>query len=277
MSEAITPTIVIQPRQGLFDLGLHYLWQYRELLYYLTWRDIKVRYKQTAIGAAWAVLQPLIAMLIFTVIFGRFARIPSNGVPYPVFALAALLPWNFFSQALTRSANSLVANAPLLTKVYFPRLLLPVAAGLLPAVDLLVSLPALGGLMLWYGLVPSWRVLLLPILFLLAFLSAEAVSLLLAPVNVRYRDVGHAVPFLVQIWMYASPVVYPASMVPERWRLLYSLNPMVSVIEGCRWALFDTPAPPVGGMLLGVILMIWLAAGALLLFRRADSTFADIV
>jgi lipopolysaccharide transport system permease protein len=211
------------------------------------------------------------------VIFGHFARIPSNGVPYPVFALAALLPWNFFSQALTRSANSLVANAPLLTKVYFPRLLLPVSAGLLPAMDLLVSLPALGGLMLWYGLLPSWRILLLAPLFLLAFLTALAVSLLLAPINVRYRDVGHAVPFLVQIWMYASPVVYPASMVPERWRLLYSLNPMVGVIEGCRWALFDTPAPHLGGVLLGGALVLWLAAGALLLFRRADSTFADIV
>ncbi|MFB3817849.1 MAG: ABC transporter permease [Candidatus Methylomirabilales bacterium] len=277
MQTAGVPHVDIQPTQGLFPLGLRDVWGYRELLYFLAWRDIKVRYKQTAIGAAWAVLQPLIAMAIFTVVFGHFARIPSDGLPYPPFALAALLPWNFFAQALGRGAASLVANAHLLTKVYFPRLLLPLAAAMLPALDFLVSLSALAALMLWYGVAPSWRLLLLPVFILLAFLAAMAVSLLLAPINVRYRDVGHAVPFLIQIWLFASPVVYPSSLVPEPWRLLYSLNPLVGVIDGFRWALFGTACPDPAAMAVSGAAVAWLSLGGLLWFRRSNATFADVV
>jgi lipopolysaccharide transport system permease protein len=272
-----TPAAVIQPHRGFLDLGLAGLWQYRELLYFLVWRDVKVRYKQTAIGAAWAILQPLIAMAIFTAIFGYFARIPSDGLPYPVFALAALLPWNLFAQALGRGATSLVGSAQLLTKVYFPRLLIPVAAGVLPAIDFVVSLAALAGLMVWYGVVPTWRLLALPGFLLLALAAAVALSLLLAPVNVRFRDVGHAVPFLIQVWMYASPVVYPTSLVPERWRLLYALNPLVGVIEGVRWAVLSTPDPDVAAMAVSVAEVAGLLLGGLLWFRWLDATYADVV
>jgi lipopolysaccharide transport system permease protein len=271
------PTVVIQRRRGWLDFGLEGLWHYRELLYFLVWRDVKVRYKQTAIGAAWAVLQPLVAMAIFTVIFGYFARIPSNGVPYPLFAFAALLPWNLFSQALTRGAASLVTNAHLLTKVYFPRVLIPVSATMLPVVDFGVSMVALAGLMAWYGVTPTWRIATLPLFLGLAFLAAVGLSLVLSPINVRYRDVGHVVPFLVQVWMYASPVVYPLSLVPERWRALYSLNPMVGVIEGVRWALFQTAPPDITALLVSVAMMVGLLLGALICFRRLDATFADVV
>jgi lipopolysaccharide transport system permease protein len=271
------PTVVIQRRRRLLDFGLEGLWHYRELLYFLVWRDVKVRYKQTAIGAAWAVLQPLVAMLIFTVIFGYFASIPSNGVPYPLFAFAALLPWNLFAQALTRGAASLVSNAHLLTKVYFPRVLIPVSAAMLPVVDFGVSLMALTGLMAWYGVAPSWRVVTLPLFLGLAFLAAVGLSLVLSPINVRYRDVGHIVPFLVQVWMYASPVVYPLSMVPERWRVLYSLNPMVGVIEGVRWALLQTAPPDIATLATSAAMVAGLLLGALICFRRLDATFADVV
>jgi lipopolysaccharide transport system permease protein len=271
------PTVIIQRRRRLLDLGLDGLWDYRELLYFLVWRDVKVRYKQTAIGAAWAVLQPLVAMLIFTVIFGYFASIPSNGVPYPLFAFAALLPWNLFAQALTRGAASLVTNAHLLTKVYFPRVLIPVSAAMLPVVDFGVSLMALTGLMAWYGVAPSWRIATLPLFLGLAFLAAVGLSLILSPINVRYRDVGHVVPFLVQVWMYASPVVYPLSMVPERWRVLYSLNPMVGVIEGVRWALLQTAPPDIATLTTSAAMVTGLLLGALICFRRLDATFADVV
>jgi lipopolysaccharide transport system permease protein len=271
------PTVVIQRRRRVLDFGLEGLWPYRELLYFLVWRDVKVRYKQTAIGAAWAVLQPLVAMAIFTVIFGYFASIPSNGVPYPLFAFAALLPWNLFSQALTRGAASLVTNAHLLTKVYFPRVLIPVSATMLPVVDFGVSMVALAGLMAWYGVTPTWRIATLPLFLALAFLAAVGLSLILSPINVRYRDVGHVVPFLVQVWMYASPVVYPLSLVPERWRVLYSLNPMVSVIEGVRWALLQTAPPDITALLVSAAMMVGLLLGALICFRRLDATFADVV
>jgi len=271
------PTVVIQPSKGLLHLDLKAVWQYRELLYFLVWRDVKVRYKQTAIGAGWAILQPVMTMLIFTVVFGNLARIPSDGVPYPVFAFAALLPWTYFAQALSRSGNSLVGNASLITKVYFPRLLIPVASAVTPAVDLLFSFVPLVGLMIWFGIRPTWAVLALPLFMLLAFMTALSVGLWLSPINVRYRDVAHTIPFLSQFWMYASPVVYPVSLVPGKWRLLYSLNPMAGVIEGFRWALLATGRPDFRVMTVSTAAVLLLLLGGIVYFKRMDRTFADVI
>jgi len=271
------PTVVIQPSKGLFHLDLRAVWQHRELVYFLVWRDIKVRYKQTAIGAAWAILQPLMTMAIFTVIFSYFAKIPSDGLPYPVFAYAALLPWNYFSQAMTRSGNSLVGNAQLITKVYFPRLIIPLASVVTPAVDLLVSFVPLLGLMIWYGISPTRGVLVLPLFLLLALVTALSVGLWLSPINVRYHDVGYVIPFLTQFWMYASPVVYPVSLVPERWRLLYSLNPMAGVIEGFRWALLGKQGPDFSVMAVSAAVVVGLLFGGIAYFNRMGRTFADVI
>lgn len=240
------PTVLIQPRRGLFQLDLRAVWKYRELLYFLVWRDVLVRYKQTVIGAAWAILQPLITMALFTAIFSNMAKVPSDGKPYPVFAFAALLPWNYFSQALQRSGGSLVGSSNLITKIYFPRLLIPLAASVAPVVDLFFSFILLLVLMLWYGITPTWALLTLPLFVTLSLLSALAVGLWLTTLNVKYRDVGHIIPFLIQVWMYASPVAYPVSIVPAKWRLLYSLNPMVGVIEGFRWSILGTVRPDWG-------------------------------
>jgi len=270
-------TTIVQANTSLFDLDLRALWQSRELLYFLAWRDVKVRYKQTVLGAAWAIINPVVTMLIFTVVFGRFARIPSDGLPYSVFALVALVPWTFFAQAAGRSATSLVANVGLITKIYFPRLLIPVASMALPAVDFAFSMLAVVGLMIWYGTVPSWAVLALPLFFLLAVLVALTVGLLLSPIHGKYRDVGHAVPFVIQLWMYASPVVYPVSLVPEAWRQLYSLNPMVGVIEGFRWSLLNTSAPDFRAILINAALALCLLVGAIVRFNRTIRTFADVV
>ncbi len=271
------PTVVIQPSKGLFHLDLRAVWQYRELAYFLVWRDVKVRYKQTVIGAGWVILQPLLTMAIFTVIFSYFAKIPSDGLPYPVFAYAALLPWNYFSQAMTRSGNSLVGNAQLITKVYFPRLIIPLASTVTPAVDLLVSFVPLLGLMIWYGVSPSRGVLALPLFFLLALITALSVGLWLSPINVKYRDVGYVIPFLIQFWMYASPVVYPVSLVPERWHLLYSLNPMAGVIEGFRWALLGKVTPDFRVMAVSAAVVLGLFLGGLAFFTRMERTFADVI
>ncbi|MGH6628621.1 MAG: ABC transporter permease, partial [Burkholderiales bacterium] len=213
------------------------------MLYFLVWRDIKVLYKQTAIGASWALLQPLMTMIIFTVVFGNFAKIPSDGLPYPIFAYAALLPWTYFAQAIGRGGTSLVADARLISKVYFPRLIVPISAAVAPLVDFAIAFVLLLGMMVWFGITPTWGVLALPLFLLLAVVTALAVGLWLSALNVRYRDVGHAIPFLIQFWMYASPVAYPVSLVPDRWRLLYSLNPMAGVIEGFRWALLGNKSP----------------------------------
>ena len=238
-----TPSDVIESSRGFFDLALRAVWQYRELLYFLVWRDVKVRYKQTVIGASWAILQPLMTMVIFTVIFGHFARLPTDGLPYPVFAYTALLPWMYFAQAIERSGISLVGDTNLIKKVYFPRLILPLSAVMTPLVDFAIAFILLLGLMAWFGITPTWGLLILPLFMVFALLTALAVSLLLAPLNVRYRDVGHAIPFLIQVWMYASPVVYSVTLIPEQWRPLYRLNPMVGVIEGFRWALLGKASP----------------------------------
>lgn len=273
----ITRHIVIQPSKGFFSLDLGSVWRYRELLYFLVLRDVQVRYKQTAIGAGWAVLQPLMTMMIFTVIFGNFAKIPSDGLPYPVFAYTALLPWIYFAQALGHGGTSLVGNANLITKVYFPRLIIPISSVLAPAVDFLLSFLILLGLMVWYGVVPTWGVLALPLFLFFAIMLALAIGLWLAPLNVKYRDVGHTIPFLIQFWMYASPVAYPVSLVPEQWRLLYSLNPMAGIIEGFRWALLGTASPDFMVMAVSAVIVVALLLGGIVYFKRMERTFADVV
>jgi lipopolysaccharide transport system permease protein len=273
----IQPTVVIQPRRGLLDLDLQAVWCYRELLYFLTWRDVKVRYKQTVIGAAWALLQPLMTMVIFTVIFGQFAKIPSDGFPYPVFAYTALLPWHFFAQAISRSGMSLVHSANLISKVYFPRLIVPIAAALGPFVDFAVAFIVLLGMMAWFHIMPTWGVLALPLFMLLALLTALAVCLFLSALNVKYRDVGHTIPFLVQFWMYASPVAYPVSLIPDEWRLLYSLNPMVGVIEGFRWALLGKTSPDFVVIVVSTMAVIVLLFGGVIYFRQMERIFADVI
>ena len=233
----LEPSVIIEPRRGLFHLDLAAIWEYRELLYFMVWRDVKIRYKQTAIGVGWAVLQPLIQMVIFTVIFGKFAGIPSDDFPYPIFAYTALLPWNYFASALQRCISSVVGDSGLISKVYFPRLILPIAGTVSGIFDFLVSFILLIGMMIWYRIPVSWLVIALPLFLSFAQLTALAVGLWFSALNVRYRDVGHTVPFIIQIWMFLSPVVYSVNLIPEKWRLLYGLNPMVGVIEGFRWAL----------------------------------------
>jgi lipopolysaccharide transport system permease protein len=271
------PSVVVQPSTSWLDLDLKAIWQYRELLYFLVWREVKVRYKQTVLGVAWAVLQPLMTMAIFTVIFGVFVNVPSDGLPYPLFALAALLPWTYFSEAMTRSSISLVGDAQLIRKVYFPRLIMPLAAVVSPGVDFLLAFILLLGMIAWYGLSPTWGIFLLPGFLLLGLVTALAVGLWLSALNVRYRDVRHTVPFLTQCWMYASPVAYPVSVVPEGWRALYGLNPMAGVIEGFRWGLLGKESPDIGVMTVSVIAVIGLLIGGLIFFQHMEQTFADVI
>jgi lipopolysaccharide transport system permease protein len=270
-------TLRIEPSKGFFKLDLAAVWEYRELLYFLVWRDVKVRYKQTIIGAAWAVLQPLMTMIIFTVIFGNFAKIPSDGLPYSIFTYTALMPWNYFSQAISRGGMSLVGEANLIVKVYFPRLIIPIASVVAPLIDFFLSFLVLIVMIAWFGIVPGWNVLYLPIFLLLALMTGLAVVLWLSPLNVRYRDVGHTIPFLIQFWLYASPVAYPVSLVPEKWRLLYSLNPMVGVIEGFRWTLLGTEAPAFGVIAVSAVMVIVLLSGGVVFFKRMERSFADVI
>jgi lipopolysaccharide transport system permease protein len=271
------PGILIEPKRRLLQLDLGAVWQYRELLYFLVWRDVKVRYKQTAIGAAWTILQPLMTMAIFTVIFGNFAKIPSDGLPYPVFAYTALLPWTYFAQAIGRSGSSLVGNTSLIKKVYFPRLIIPISAAIAPLVDFAVAFTLLLAMMGWYGIAPTWGLTALPFFLLQALATVLAVSLFLSALNVRYRDVGHAIPFLIQFWMYASPVAYPVSLVPLKWRPLYSVNPMVGIIEGFRWALLGKGSPDFRAMAVSAIVVLGLLVGGLVYFKRMERTFADVI
>jgi lipopolysaccharide transport system permease protein len=278
-SEQISPlsSAVVQPSTRLLDIDLQAVWQYRELLYFLVWREVKVRYKQTVLGVAWAILQPLMTMAIFTVIFGIFVNVPSDGLPYPLFALAALLPWTYFSEALSRSSVSLVGDAQLIRKVYFPRLIMPLAAVVSPAVDFFLAFIILLGMMAWYGVSPTWGIIMLPGFLLFGLVTALAVGLWLSALNVRYRDVRHTIPFLTQCWMYASPVAYPISVVPEGWRALYGLNPMAGVIEGFRWALLGKESPDVGVMTMSAMAVIVLLVGGLIFFHRMEHTFADVI
>jgi lipopolysaccharide transport system permease protein len=274
----VQPTdVIVEPVRPWEAPDLREIWWHRELLYFLAWRDIKVRYKQTVIGVAWAILQPLLVMVVFSLIFGGLLGVPSNGVPYPVFAYAALLPWTFFASALIASSNSLVRDANLITKVYFPRVIAPIAATFAPAVDFALAFVILLVLMLFFGIVPGITVIALPIFFLLAFLTALALGLWLSALNVKYRDIGYVVPFLIQVWLFLTPVVYPSSIVPEPLRALYWLNPMAGVVEGFRWALLGTEPIPLSAMLASTALVVLLLVSGAFYFGRAEAQFADVV
>lgn len=269
--------VVIRPSSGFVPLNLRELWEYRELLYFFTWRDVKVRYKQTVLGVAWAVIQPIFMMLIFTLFFGRLAKIPSDGLPYPIFAFTALLPWQLFSRALTDASTSLVANERLITKAYFPRLLVPASAVMASFVDFAIALVLLVGLMLFYGIVPTMAVLTLPLFILLALMTALGVALWLSALDAQYRDVRYTLPFLTQFWLFATPVVYPASLVPEEWRLLYGLNPMTGVVEGFRWALLGKGGGMEPMLAVSVIASMAIFVGGLYYFSRMEKNLADVV
>jgi lipopolysaccharide transport system permease protein len=254
------------------------LWLYRELFYFLSWRDILVRYKQTAIGIAWAILRPLLTMVVLTIVFGKLAKLPSEGIPYPILVFAAMLPWQFFANALSESSTSLIDNANLISKVYFPRLVIPTSAVIVSFVDFLLSGFILLGLMAWYAFWPTWRLLALPLLILMAFAVAMGAGLWIAAMNVKYRDFRYIVPFIVQFGLYISPVGFSSSVVPEGWRLLYSLNPMVGVIDGFRWAILGNDIVfYLPGFLLSLVLVALLFAGGLWYFRKTERTFADVI
>ena len=271
------PLVSIRPSTSWSPLNLRDLWQYRDLLYFLVLRDIKVRYKQTALGVAWAVVQPLLTMLIFSFIFGRLAGIKTGGIPYPLFAYAGLLSWTFFANAVTSSGNSLVGSANLITKVYFPRLAVPISAVMGGLVDFALALLTLLGLMLYFGRVPGVNALFLPLFLLLALVTALGVALWFAALNVQYRDVRYAVPFLVQFWLFATPIAWPSSALSGPWRTLYGLNPMAGVVEGFRWALLGTEQAPGPMIAVSSLAAIVILIGGAFYFRRMESTFADVV
>lgn len=282
-TEAPPEVTRIRPSRGWRAIDLRELWRYRELLGFLTLRDIKLRYKQTALGVAWAVLQPLFTMAVFTVFFGKLGKLPSDGKPYALFVLAALIPWQLFAYALTQSSNSLVAEQRLITKVYFPRLIVPVASVLSGLVDFLVAfalmliMMAIGPLLGWERVAPTWAALTLPAFVLFAVLTALALGLWLSALNAQYRDIRYTIPFLTQFWMFLTPIAYPASLVPPKYRILYGMNPMTGVVEGFRWALLGTDAPDWGMMAVSAGVVVSLLAGGMLYFRRMEKTFADVV
>jgi lipopolysaccharide transport system permease protein len=269
------PVTHIRPGARAMSFTLEEVWHARELLYFLVWRDIKVRYKQTALGIAWSVLQPFLTMVVFTIFFGRLAKVPSDGVPYPLFSLAALVPWTYFATAASNGSASLVGNQHLIAKVYFPRILVPLAAVLMPAVDLAVSFGMLVVLLAWYHVVPTAAIIALPLYVALGVLTAFAVTLWTSALSVRYRDARYIMPFVIQIWLFISPVAYPASMVPERWRLLYALNPMATVVEGFRSSLLGTPGPGAMAAAAVVVVAAALAAGAAY-FRSVEGSIVDL-
>jgi lipopolysaccharide transport system permease protein len=268
--------IIIQPKRGWVGFDLGEIWRYRELLYFLAWRDIKLRYKQTVLGAAWAILQPVLTMVVFTLFFGKLAQMPSDGVPYAIFSYCALVPWTYFANALSNAGNSLVGSANLISKVYFPRLIVPGASVLAGALDFGIAFSVLLGMMLYYGIVPSWGFLLVPVLFLLTMGTALGVGTWLSALNVEYRDIRYVIPFMIQLWMFATPIVYPLSLVPERYRLLVALNPMAGIIEGYRAALLGRPFQWNALAMSAVLCVLLLLAGAFY-FRSVEKTFADVI
>jgi len=274
--DATTATRRLEPSSGWRLPDTAEIWRYRELLYFLVWREIKVRYKQTILGAGWAVIQPLMTMVVFTIFFGRLAHMPSDGIPYPVFSLAALVPWTYFAAAVSSGSGSMTGYQHIISKVYFPRLLVPLASVVSPLVDFAVAFAILLGMMAWYHVPPRAAIVWLPALMLLCAATAAAASVWLAALNVRYRDVRYVVPFAMQLWLFATPVVYPASLVPERWRALYGLNPMAGVIGGFRWALVGGPSPGSMTLVSGAAVVLFLIGGTVY-FRTSEGTFADVI
>ena len=270
-------TVHIAQAKGWGSLGLHELWEHRELLYFLVWRDVTVRYKQTFLGAAWAVVQHLSAMVVFSLFFGRLAKMPSEGIPYPIFAYAALVPWMWFANGLNQVSQSILRNSNLITKVYFPRLVIPLAAALAGAVDFAVAFLVLLGMMVFYRMVPTANILWIPGLALLALGCSLGAGLWFSALNVRYRDVPLFIPLLMQLWLFATPVVYPSSLVPARWRLVHAINPMTGVIEGFRWALLGTHTHPGPQIIISVLMVLVLTTTGVFYFRRTERSFADII
>jgi lipopolysaccharide transport system permease protein len=266
----------IKPARGWVSLQIRELWEYRELLYFLTWRDIKVRYKQTALGAGWAIIQPLMTTLIFSVFFGRLAKMPSDGIPYPLFSFCAMVPWTLFANSLSQSSNSLVDSSHLIKKVYFPRLAIPIAIILAAAVDFIIAFTILIGMIFYYGIVPTAHILWLPLFTLLAVVTALGIGLWLSALNVQYRDIRYAVPFLVQAWLFATPIAYPSSLLSEPWRTLYGINPMVGVVEGFRWALLGVNKSPGPFVIVSAVISLLLLVSGAFYFRRMEKTFADV-
>lgn len=268
---------VIQPSGGWVGLRMADVWAYRELLYFLTWREVKVRYKQTALGAAWALIQPLVTMVVFSIFFGRLAKVPSDGLPYPLFAFTALVPWMFFSNALSQASSSLVDNTNLLTKVYFPRLTIPISAILSGTVDFVLAFVLLLGMLTYYHVTPTLTIVWIPFFFLLAVMSALGAGLWFSALNVQYRDVRYVIPFLTQLWMFATPIAYPSSLLHEPWRTMFGINPMTGVVEGFRWALLGTHTRPTGVLLASALTTVVMLTGGAFYFRRMENTFADVI
>ena len=273
----VSPVTKIHPPSGWAPIEFAELWEYRELLYFLIWGDIKVRYKQTVLGAAWAIIQPFFTMVVFSIFFGALAGIPSEGVPYPIFAYSALVPWTYFATALTQASSSLVQQERVITKVYFPRLIVPMAAVLAGLVDFAIAFVVLVAMMLFYGIAPTTAIWTLPFFVLLAMATALGVGLWLSAFNVQYRDVRYVIPFLIQFWLFATPIAYPSSLVPEAWRALYGLNPMVGVVEGFRWALLGQGQGPSLVLAISVLTVAGVLISGLYYFRRMEDTFADVV
>jgi len=269
---------IIEPSRGWVPLNLRELWQYRELLYFLTWRDVKVRYKQTALGAMWAIIQPFMTMVVFSLFFGRLAQVPSDGIPYPIFSYAALVPWTFFANGMSASANSLVGSQNLIKKVYFPRLVIPISTVFSGIIDFALAFIVLMGLMLYYGIMPTANIIWLPLLLLLAFITSLGVGLWLSAMNVEFRDIRYMVPFLVQFWMFATPIAYPSSLIENPvLRAIYGINPMTGVTEGFRWALLGTDTAPGAIVLVSALAAVVLFVSGLYYFRRMEKSFADVV
>jgi lipopolysaccharide transport system permease protein len=269
--------IVVKPSKGWISLKLKELWEYRELLYFMAWRDIKVRYKQTVLGAAWAIIQPFFTMVVFSIFFGKLARVPSDGLPYPIFAFAALVPWTFFANGLNQASNSLVGSANLIKKVYFPRLVVPISSVISGVVDFVLAFAVLLGMMLFYGILPTVNILWLPLFVLLIFVTALGVGFWLSALNVQFRDVRYTVPFLTQFWLFATPIAYPSSLLSETWRTIYAINPMVGVVEGFRWALLGTDTAPGAIIFVSSLMAFSLLVGGAFYFRRMERSFADVV
>ena len=278
MKTATDATVVrIEPTRGWVSLKLHELWEYHEILYFLIWRDIKVRYKQTVLGAAWAIIQPFFSMVVFSLFFGHLAKVPSDGVPYPIFSFAALVPWMFFANGLNQAPYRVVGSADLIKKVYFPRLVIPIAAVLSGVVDFILAFIVLLGMILYFGIVPTLQIVWLPGFLLLALVTSLGVGLWLAAINVQYRDVNYVLPFIVQLWLFATPIAYPSSLLSEPWRTVYGLNPMVGVVEGFRWALLGTDTAPGKMVFVSALIATALLISGAFYFRRMERTFADVI